>query len=85
MESVSTVEFKSPVKKLSEFFRRSRDNWKEKYLRKRDENILLANKVRAVEKSRQHWSEVAQAAKQEVKQAKAELRQLREELKKISD
>ena len=82
MESVSAVEFKSPVKKLSEFFRRSRDNWKEKYLRKRDQNILLANKVRAVEKSRQHWSEVAQAAKLEVKQVKAELRQLREELKK---
>jgi hypothetical protein len=84
MESVSTTEFKSPVKKLVEFFRGSRDKWKEKYFLKRDESILLANKVRAIEKSRQHWSEVAQSAKLEAKKAKAELLRVKEELKKIS-
>lgn len=85
MESLSADEFKSPVKKLVVFFRASRDKWKERYLVKRDESILLANKVRAVEKSRQHWSEVARAAKLEVKQVKAELQRVTEELKKIGD
>lgn len=84
MESVNTAEFKSPVKKLVEFFRGSRDKWKARYILKRDESILLANKVRAVEKSRQHWSDVARVAKLEVKQVKAELRRVKEELKKTS-
>jgi hypothetical protein len=85
MESVSNNQFKSPVKKLVTFFRASRDKWKERYLLKRDESILLANKVRAVEKSRQRWSEVARAARLEVKQVKAELQRVTEELKKICD
>lgn len=85
MESVGTDEFKSPVKKLVEFFRTSRDKWKQRYILKRDESILLANKVRAVEKSRQRWSEVARAAKLEVRQVKAELQRVTDELKKICD
>lgn len=85
MEFVKTAQFKSPVKKLVEFFRESRDKWKEKYLLKRDESILLANKVRAIEKSRQHWCDVAKAAKLEAKQAKSELLRVTQELKKISD
>ena len=69
---------------LVEFFRASRDKWKAKYFLKRDESILLANKVRAVEKSRQHWKELAQVAERQAKQVKAELHELREELKKSS-
>ena len=82
MNSVDTVQFKSPVRKLVEFFRGSRDKWKAKYFLKRDENILLANKVRAVQKSREHWKELAQNAEQTAKQANAALRQLREDQKK---
>ena len=82
MNSVETVQFKSPVRKLVEFFRGSRDKWKAKYFLKRDENILLANKVRAVQKSREHWKELAQNAEQTAKQANAALRQLREDQKK---
>ena len=82
MESVDTAQFKSPIKKLVEFFRGSRDKWKTKYFLKRDESILLANKVRAVEKSRQRWRELAQNAEQKAKQAMVELYAVREELKK---
>jgi len=82
METVDTPRLKSPVKKLADFFHRSRDKWKAKYFVKRNESILLANKVRAVEKSRQHWKELAQSAQQHAKQAKAELQDLREQLKK---
>ncbi len=82
METVVLGELKSPLKKLVEFFRGSRDKWKAKYFRKRDEGILLANKVRAIEKSRDHWRAVAQSAQQLAKQAKADLHEFREELKK---
>ena len=53
MPAASVDELKSPVKKLVEFFRRSRDKWKAKYFEKRDKSILLANQIRAVEKSRE--------------------------------
>lgn len=82
MELVNTAPLKSPVKKLATFFRLSRDKWKAKYFLKRDEGILLTNKVRALEKSRQQWRERAQSAVQQAKQTKAELHDLREEVKK---
>ena len=52
MESMDTAQLKSTVKKLDEFFRRIRNKWKAKYFVKRDKSILLANKVRAIQKSR---------------------------------
>ena len=82
MESMDTAQFKSPVKKLVEFFRRSRNKWKAKYFVKRDDSILLANKVRAIQKSRTYWRELAQDAQQKAKQAITDLHDLREELKK---
>ena len=59
-------EYSSPVKKLAAFFEKARDRWKAKYMAKRDQAILLANQVRAVEKSREHWKSVAQEAKREL-------------------
>lgn len=82
METVDKVQLKSPTKKLVVFFQCSRDKWKQKYFAKRDHNILLANKVRAVEKSRKHWRELAEQAQQKAKQAQEEIHQLREQLKK---
>lgn len=59
-------EYSSPVKKLAVFFEKARDRWKAKYMAKRNQAILLANQVRAVEKSREHWKSVAQEAKREL-------------------
>ena len=66
----STSEFKSPLKKLVSFFEKSRDNWKAKYIAKRDQAILLANQVRAVEKSREFWRTIAEEAKRELDELK---------------
>jgi len=69
-------EYSSPVKKLAVFFEKARDRWKAKYIAKRNQAILLANQVRAVEKSREHWKSVAQEAKRELiemKQAQTNL------------
>jgi len=74
--TTKTSEYKSPVKKLAAFFEKARDNWKAKYIAKRDQAILLANQVRAVEKSREHWKSVAQ-------EAQRELQQLKQDQKKI--
>jgi len=71
MES-SIDELKSPPKKLIAFFRSSRDGWKAKYKKKNQQAILLANQVRAVEKSRQFWRDKAEQAKRELAELKAQ-------------
>jgi hypothetical protein len=68
MPAASVDELKSPVKKLVEFFRGSRDKWKAKYFEKRDKSILLANQIRAVEKSREQWRLKAEDAQQRIKE-----------------
>lgn len=78
MEPTKTSELKSPPKKLVAFFRSSRDKWKTKYFNSRDQAILLANQVRAVENSRARWRSVAEQAKREIKE-------LKEQLKKTDD
>jgi len=46
--------------KLVRFFELSRDKWKAKHHKVKQELKLMGNQVRAVEKSRAHWKEVAQ-------------------------
>lgn len=70
MLAQSAFDFKSPLKKLVAFFEKSRDNWKAKYFAKRDQAILLANQVRAVEKSRESWRSIAREAQRELDELK---------------
>ena len=70
---METTEFRSPIRKLVSFFRSSRDGWKEKYQESKRENKRLGNQVRAVEKSRAHWRQVAQAKGRHVRQLEREL------------
>ena len=65
--------FKSPVMKLVRFFERSRDKWKAKHHKVKQELKLMSNQVRAVEKSRAHWKEVAQQERQRVRELSREL------------
>jgi len=61
-------EWKSPLRKLTQFFLGSRDRWKAKYRALKDECKLLGNQVRAVEKSREKWRQDAQQAQQQLRQ-----------------
>ena len=65
--------FKSPARKLVPFFQRSRDNWKRKYMEIKRERKKLANQVRAVEKSRKHWKELASQERERAQQLEREL------------
>jgi hypothetical protein len=47
--------YKSPVRKLVNFFEKSRDNWKEKYQLTKKENKKLKNKVCTLKSSQQKW------------------------------
>ena len=62
--------FKSPMRKLVKFFRKSRDGWKAKYQEAKTLNKRLATQVRAVEKSRAAWRRKAVSAKRELQDIK---------------
>jgi len=69
---METLELKSPLRKLVQFFRRSRDNWKEKHHAMKRECRKLANQVAAVEKSRELWRAQAQQLRQRVAELETE-------------
>jgi len=70
---MESIEFRSPVRKLVRFFRSSRDGWKAKYQESKREHKRLSNQVRAVEKSREHWKQIAKAEGRRVRQLEREL------------
>jgi chromosome segregation ATPase len=70
-------ELSSPPRKLLPFFKKSRDDWKDKHHEVKDECKLLSNQVRAVEKSREKWRGRAEVAEQRVKELEREIEQLK--------
>ncbi len=76
-EQSSPDEFRSPVKKLTKFFRRSRDGWKRKARTAKQQCKLLGNQVRAVERSRASWRTKALEAGQQLRQLQQELEALK--------
>lgn len=69
--------YKSPLKKLVVFFHRSRDGWKLKYQQLKREYKKQINQVCAVEKSRDHWKEVARQARREAGELGRQLEELK--------
>jgi hypothetical protein len=74
---MEATEFKSPQRKLVRFFRRSRDSWKRKYMESKRLRKKLSNQVRAVEKSRAHWKEIARKERQRSRELGRELEELK--------
>jgi chromosome segregation ATPase len=71
--TIDGTTYKSRRKRLLDFFKRSRDNWKRKCKQTKAELKLAKNQNRAVEKSRASW-------KTQAKKLEAEVQQLRREL-----
>jgi hypothetical protein len=66
---LETNNYKSPVRKLVNFFEKSRDNWKEKYQINKKENKKLKNKVCALKASQQKWKNETLLLRKQLKQA----------------
>jgi hypothetical protein len=77
MASQYWSKFSSSPVKLVRFFESSRDRWKAKQMKSREERKLLLNQTRAVEKSREQWRERAFAAQQRVKDLEREVEDLK--------
>jgi predicted nucleic acid-binding Zn-ribbon protein len=62
------------------FLKRSRDNWKEKYMGIKKDSKRLHNRVNDVTKSREKWRQETLLLRQRVAQLEAQTNQLQEEL-----
>lgn len=71
--STETKEFRSPQRKLVQFFHRSRDRWKQKHQELKRRCKRLANQVAAVEKSREHWRTEVRSLRQRVAELERQL------------
>jgi peptidoglycan hydrolase CwlO-like protein len=69
--------FASPTSKLVRFFERSRDGWKAKQQKLKEERKLLLNQVRAVEKSRAEWRKRASETQQRATELAREIEELK--------
>lgn len=67
--------YKSPPLKLVTFFKKSRDNWKNKYIKTKYRAKLLADKVR-------YWKEQNAKLKQQVKKLEKELEESEKKTRK---
>jgi hypothetical protein len=68
-----TKSYRSPTRKLLQFFKRSRDGWKRKRQEAKVLNRRLSNRVRKLEASRDLWKERARRQREELRQLRAEL------------
>ena len=74
------VQYKTPRWVQAWFLRRSRDNWKRKYMGMKTESKRLQNRANDVTKSREKWRDETMRLRQRVDELEAENRSLREQL-----
>ncbi len=58
--------YKSPQRKLVQFFEKSRNQWKTKYFETKSVMKRLQNRIRFLEKSREHWKKKAKEHEREL-------------------
>ena len=72
--------FRSPARVLVDWFRRSRDNWKCKYMDLKAELKKFKVRVSDIQKSRQRWRERAESSERELDVLRAEFEELRSQV-----
>jgi hypothetical protein len=73
-------EFRSPVRVLASSFRKSRDQWKEKYMDAKTELKRFKVRVSDVLQSRDAWKKKSEAKQQELELLQAQVQQLQDQL-----
>lgn len=73
-------EYSTPARVQAWFLRRSRDNWKSKYMDLKSDQKRLQNRVHDVVKSREEWREECTQQSRRVAELEAEVTALHEQL-----
>jgi SMC interacting uncharacterized protein involved in chromosome segregation len=74
------VEYTTPHRVQAWFLRRSRDNWKKKYMQLSSDAKRLQNRVNDVTKSRETWRDETKQLTQRVQELEAENAALHEQM-----
>lgn len=73
-------EFRSPQAKLLRFFEKSRNGWKRKCRKAKDDVKRLTNNVADLKRSRFHWKETAKQQADEIQRLRRELDEVKKQL-----
>lgn len=73
-------EYSTPARVQAWFLRKSRDNWKSKYMDLKSDEKRLRNRVNDVVKSREEWREECKQQSRRVAELEAEVAALHEQL-----
>ncbi len=73
-------EYSTPARVQAWFLRRSRDNWKNKYMDLKSDEKRLQNRVNDVVKSREQWREECKQHSRRVEELEAEVAALHKQL-----
>ena len=74
------AEYTTPHRVQAWFLRRSRDNWKKKYMQLRSDAKRMQNRVNDVTKSREQWRDETEQLTQRVQELEDETAALQEQL-----
>jgi uncharacterized protein YlxW (UPF0749 family) len=74
------TEYTTPPRVQAWFLKRSRDNWKKKYMEQKSDTKRLQNRVNDVSKSREEWRDEAKQLTQRVRELEAANTALQEQL-----
>ena len=74
------VEYSTPHRVQAWFLKRSRDNWKKKYMELKTDSKRLQNRVNDVTKSREQWRDETKELSQRVQELEAKNAALQEQL-----
>jgi ribosomal protein L29 len=69
---VNEAKYKSPRHKLTKFFEKSRDKWKEKCLKAKSKGKQLSNRVRFLEKSKENLKIKIESLEEELAKLKSQ-------------
>jgi chromosome segregation ATPase len=72
--------YRSPRRVLADWFRKSRDHWKQKYMDVKAEIKRFKNRAYDLQKSRDHWKEQATTHQQQIEALQVQVEQLKAQL-----
>lgn len=74
--------FKSPMRKLVNFFEKSRNQWKSKYIEAQKVIKYYKNKIVFLEKSKESWKARAKELKAQTQELNGKIAQMKKEAQK---
>jgi chromosome segregation ATPase len=77
--------YRSPARVLVDWFRKSRDGWKQKFMKRKADLKRFKNRAYDLERSREHWKTQATTHQQQVEALQAEVERLKAQVAEYED